>query len=38
VPNAKRYRKAFGTNPHHTGAYEDVIREIVTRTVATVAA
>jgi hypothetical protein len=34
----KRYRKAFGTCPHHTGAYENVARAMITSQIATAAA
>lgn len=38
VPYLKRYRTAFATCPQHTGAYENVAREIVTGQVATASA
>jgi hypothetical protein len=37
VPYLKRYRKAFGTCPHHTGAYENVVRAMITSQIATAA-
>jgi hypothetical protein len=38
VPYLKRYRSAFATCPQHTGAYENVVREIVTGQVTSAAA